>query len=198
MRRAIVMSPHVFEPPLTPASIDVRAATVVYAQVIGGVEFGNTWDRTYPVASSTNKRVSGFRFQVNIPKDAIIDAATLETTHSQNATWSAPADDLDVAFEQSDSTSTATNEPNAETLSANIGSTVNWSITGAKVSGDKFVTPDLASLLQTIVNRAGWASGNYATIWAISDGGGNDAHQMWAVTGVTTLLQPRLQVDYRS
>lgn len=198
MSNVIVVNSYNFAPVLVPASLDIRASTVTYAQVIGSVEFGSDWDRAYPVASSTNKRVTGWRYQVSIPQGALIDAATLELTHSQNATWSAPNDNLEVGLEQADSTTAATNEPDAQSKSDNVGSTVTWSINGYYANGEKFVTPDLSSVLQTIIDRPGWSSGNYLTFWAISTGGGNDANQMWSVNGVTSTLQPRLEVDYRS
>lgn len=198
MSTTVVVNPFVVggAAPVAFTPVDVRAASVVYAQTAGPVEFGNSWDRTYPVALGTNKRVSGFRFQVNVPQGATITSATLKTTHSQNATWVAPSDDLEVSAEAADSTTTATNEPDAQTKSENLGiESVTWSIDGYNANGTVFTTPSLVDVIQEVVDRAGWASGNHLTLWAVSDGGGSvDSHQMWAVTGVTETNKPRLHI----
>lgn len=182
----------VHTPPSTPFAIDIRAVSVTYAQVIGGVEFGADWDRSFPIASSTNKRVTGWRFQVSVPQGATVDTATVELTHSENRTWSAPDTNLAVGAEQTDTTTAAANVTEANTKSGNIDTTVTWGIDGAFVTDDKSVSPNLASVLQAIVNRPGWVSGNFLTIWAIHNGGGFDGHQVWAID--SEARKPRLQM----
>lgn len=178
-------------------SFEISVLDVEYAQIVGSSEYGADLDRHFPIASSTNVRVTGFRFPVNIPQGATITSAVLRTTHSQNATWTSGNDDVSVGFEQADSTTQGGNVTGASTKSSNVGSTVNHVRSGYFASGSQFFTPNLASLAQSVVNRVGWDSDNNLTIWTKSTGGGSDSHQCWSIgSPALPANHPRLSLEF--
>jgi hypothetical protein len=104
---------------------------------------------------------TGYQFSLSIPKSATIDTAiiTLNLTNKygtwtagDSLVWMSYASDNIAVFGNGD----AHNLPSHATTT---GYRVIWQFTpeiGA------FATPNIASLLQPIVNRSGWSSGSYA------------------------------------
>lgn len=107
--------------------------------------------------SSSGSHV-GVRFTVNIPQGATINSAVLRFTARDNQTSGTPsgtiyADDSDdaAAFTSSDDDISGRTATTAQ---------VTWDSVGSWISGERYDTPDISSVVQEVVNRGSWASGN--------------------------------------
>ena len=101
-------------------------------------------------------RLAGLRFtNITIPQGATINSATL-TVYLPNASYDSP--DVTIWGEDIDDAPTFTTGANNISSRTPTTATVVWSAssigTGVKVS------PELKTIIQEIVNRAGWVSGN--------------------------------------
>lgn len=111
--------------------------------------------------STTNPQLDGLRFQnVSIPQGATITSATIQftanasnTTTTVNATIRGEAEDNAATFAATNNNISSRSTTSASTSWSNIGSWTSGATTNA-------TTPDLTSIVQEIVNRGGWASGN--------------------------------------
>jgi uncharacterized repeat protein (TIGR01451 family) len=123
----------------------------------GTTDINNTTLQTYV---STYRRYWGLRFQnVTIPRGSTINSASV----TFRATASSSTATMNVYGQDADNALTFT------TGSANISgrtstsATVSWSM-GSWTSGSNHTTADLSTVVQEIVNRTGWASGNALVI----------------------------------
>ena len=108
------------------------------------------------ITIDTTTRYGGLRFlNVTIPQGSTINAATL-TIELPSASFDDP--DVTIWANDVDSASTFTTGANNISSRTPTTATVVWSAssigTGVKVS------PELKTIIQEIVNRAGWVSGN--------------------------------------
>lgn len=113
--------------------------------------------------NGSNSIVSGFRFtNVQLPKSAEITNAYLEFTA---ATAQAGSSDLDIAVHLADNSSVlCTGGGGCTKLKDRSASTaVDWNPVAAFTANMTYKTPELKDLVQTIVNRSGWAAGNAMT-----------------------------------
>lgn len=179
--------------------IDIRATDTTWARFTPTTSFGPDWDTNYPVNTGDPYAVAtGFRFQLNVPQGATINSATFTAYQNQNSTWTSPADDRTLGAEQVDSSVQATDNADAQSRSANLGTTHTWANTGSILNSEPVPTGNIAAVIQEIVNRPGWTSGNYITLWATHPGAGAADQQLRSTVGVPTDDQPRLEVDYTS
>ena len=181
-----------------PGSIDIRAVDVAYGNP--SPSFGNDWDTSFPVTTSEQLRVVGFRFQVNIPPDATILSATLTAYQAQNATWSA-ADVRMLGAERVEDASQPTSWSNMELRYLNVGAEHLWSNSGTINNGQPVPTGDISNIVQEMVNSTNivigsWASGNHIMFWCRHPGNGGANHQWQSVVDRDPSTQPRLQVEY--
>lgn len=145
------------------------------------------------VVDSSDQTV-GMRFNaVTIPKDATITNAYLQFTVDETGSSAATA--LQIWGQAADNASTFTTTTNnissrAKTASVSWSPTA-WSTVGA--AGPDQRTPDIKAVIQEIVSRPGWASGN-ALVLIIT---GTDANKRVAEAydGIQ-LAAPLLHVDY--
>lgn len=125
--------------------------------LVGNVAVTGT-NRTLELAvSSTTDQKVGLRFQdINIPQGATITRATIEFTVNTSNT-SSPA--LTINGENRDDAATFAAAANNISSRPTTTASVSWNPPnpGAK---QKLTTPDLTTIVQEIVNRSGWASGN--------------------------------------
>ena len=169
----------------TDAGIDVDASTLIVplkatADVIRinaqGVDFPS-FEVNAGLGQGGEVRRTGIRFtNVQIPRNATILSATL-TLYAAEAHGGAMTSTA-LALEQSD-------DPKAWV--GTIGdfdqrpqtATIPWLNLPPWKIGDKIVTPDLASLLQAIVNRPGWATGHAVVVfWQNNGSVGNDQQRV--------------------
>lgn len=105
---------------------------------------------------------AGFRFiNVTIPQAATINSAVMQV-YVHATTDDDP--DIDIYGEAVDDAATFTTAPDSIETRPRTTAKTNWTATGV---GTNFVSsPSLVSVIQEIVNRAGWVSGNdLVLIW---------------------------------
>ena len=141
----------------------------------------------------------GIRFpNITIPKDAVISSAKIRLTASD--TLSDPIS-YQIFFNEVDNATAPTSYAQASSL-ALTSSYVSWPDCQAinadwgEMEFDTFDTPELKTLLQAIVNRTGWVSGNAVQI-VIKTGssqiGVRSCHTIESESGA---YKPQLIVDY--
>ena len=182
-------------------ALDVRTAAdtdVVYAQLDATTAYGGDWGEMHPVATSARRRVQFIRFVLpDIPQGAIITACTLSLAGAQNQSVATPADDLRLGFEQADTVASPANLTAVQNRWENVGATVTWQNSGTWNNNVARTSPNLASALQQVIDRAGWAPGNAVGVWTYHPGNGANALQLRAHNGVAEANRPRLQVEYQ-
>lgn len=143
---------------------------------------------------ATNQLV-GVRFNyLYIPQGATITNAYLEFTPKSNGdTINSGNPVITIRAQNADNALTFT------TGSNNIGSrptttaSVTWS-PGAWTAGTRYQTANIASVVQEVVNRAGWASGN-SMAFILSGSAANNFRRAWSFNGNVNGA-PRLVVEY--
>ena len=135
----------------------------------------------------------GSRFNsVTIPQGAYITSAyvTFTAKSSDNATTS-----LNIYGEAVDNSATYTTNSNDISGRTDTTATVAWSNMAAwSTVGATYSTPDISTILQEIVNRPGWTSGNSLSIMYKSpDTSGRRRAEPY---DHNTALAPLLHVDY--
>src|SRR3989339_615082 len=106
-----------------------------------------------------NILTNGLRFQnVTIPKGAIIETAYLEITSHEPKTVEDVAK-LTIVAEAADNAPTFTME-SLITARTKTAATVKWDVAEEWGLWTTHKTPELKSIVQEIVNRSGWTSGN--------------------------------------
>lgn len=144
---------------------------------------------------------SNFRFtNVQIPRNAPIVSAAVslwsrDTFAANSSKWN------DIGAEQVDNATQPTNAANFGSRATNVGTVVRWTY-GASVVNQPMISPDLAEVVQEIVNRPGWNPGQAIQFFTETDtnvGGGWGADpqgQSVSYTGGVTSRRPRLEVTY--
>lgn len=142
------------------------------------------------------------RFQLNIPKDATITLAEFTwwcSRYPSNALES-PADDMTVACEQADSAAQISDRTTLLSRFTDAGATtVTWSSDVTINESNPHTSDDLKTIVQQIVNRAGWVSGNYLGLFIEHAGSGTSDSVAWWLHagGNASGYHPRLYVEYR-
>ena len=104
-------------------------------------------------------QIVGVRFQnVTIPQGAVINSAYIEFEADENSSENDPnlvivGEDTDQALTFNSSNSNISTRPPTEAF-------VHWNIGTVWTKNKKYRTPDLTLIVQHIVNRKGWSSGN--------------------------------------
>lgn len=164
-----------------------------------GFNSGGSFRSTdYMYIQDSDAEIEFMRFLgLTVPSGATVDVATLEFYAANNAIDSA-GDTMDYAFEQVDDAPTAASASGLVTRYGNRGSILTASLYAATTgtAGVPYTVTGLASRLQTIIDRAGWASGNDVAIFmdrnAVSIGG-RQAHSY--STGNPSMI-PTLYVEW--
>ncbi len=157
-----------------PAVLDVRVTSGnddAEQRVTDGFMYLNSSDLELtndPGVAMANQTV-GMRFSgVPIPKGALIVQAYLEFQVDEA---SSEATSLVFHGQATDNAGAFTSAMNDISLRTKTSAAVNWNnIAAWNTVGAKIQTPDLTSIIQEIVNRPGWSSGNSLAI--IVDGSG--------------------------
>jgi hypothetical protein len=149
-------------PPSGPTTVERRVATASddAEQNVANYKVGTTTissnDLELVVDSRAVQRV-GLRFTaVEVPRGATVSNAWLEFKAKDSATGTVA---LTVKGEAADNPATYAAALNNITNRAVTTASVPWSA-GAWTAGSLYRTPDLASVVQEIVNRPGWVGGN--------------------------------------
>lgn len=115
-----------------------------------------------------NLERSGFQFQLNVPNGSTITEAYMTIFCVEiNGT----SNDITLAFYDVDTAPVFSNADshNLEAHATTSATTVAWGSPPFTAS-NSFTTPDISSLVQIVVDRAGWAANNYIGILMLPDG----------------------------
>ncbi|MFW9960610.1 MAG: LamG-like jellyroll fold domain-containing protein, partial [Candidatus Thorarchaeota archaeon] len=114
----------------------------------------------YPDWTTANAYQVGLQFPLNVPQGAVIESAFLEV----EAVSTTNLPDMRVYVADEDNVAAFTSESTLLPDKYNWASTsVYWHPT-AWGAGSRPVTPDISALIQDVVSRPGWQSGNYICI----------------------------------
>ncbi len=119
-------------------------------------------DISFDPVSGCGPIVAGLRWNsLQIPAGAVITNSYIEFT-CNSSTTTVPAD-FWIKVENVDSSSTFALTTNNVTSRSYLSDSVHW-ITPGWTFGTSYQTPDISSLIQQIVDRGGWKSGNAITV----------------------------------
>ncbi len=120
--------------------------------------------------SSNNQQV-GMRWQnVTVPQGAYITNAYIEFEADESDDQASEPTTITFWGEDADDTVTFDNLTNKVTTRTKTSSSVTWSNVPDWVIDNRYVTPDLSPVIQEIVDRGGWASGNNMVIIVTGSG----------------------------
>lgn len=128
-----------------------------------------------------NMQYIGLRWSLDVPKDATIASADIRFRSDESQTGSSPsliigAQDIDNAAEFANISDNIEDRWDG-TVSSVTSATVTWSSINGWSSGEEgtdTTTPDLSSIIQEIVNRPGWVSGQNIVIMFKDNSGGSN------------------------
>jgi hypothetical protein len=150
---------------------------------------------SYPDWSDAYSYQVGLQFPLNVPQGAAIESAFLEVEAVEGSVGY-PGMRIYVADEDNVAAFTTGNPALPDRYSW-INTSVYWRPTTWSANG-RYQTPDLAGLIQELVSRSGWQSGNYICVM-IGYAYSNQQYTYSAVKGSSNYLQgdlARLFVDF--
>lgn len=104
----------------------------------------------------------GMRFTLNVPQGATINSAVLRFTARENQTSGTPVGVI-YAHDSDDASAFTSSSNNISSRTATTA-TVTWSNVGSWIAGERYDTPDISAVVQEIVDRGSWASGNHIVL----------------------------------
>lgn len=135
----------------------------------------------------------GVRFtNITIPVGATIQAAYLRFVGDE--AQSAGTQNADIYGEDADSPGTFTTSSNNITGRTETTAKVDWDAVPASVVGQIQTSPDIKTVIQEIVDRAGWASGNNMVI--LIEPGGSNATRTYVSYDSQPYVSAMLHVEY--
>lgn len=145
-------------------------------------------------APSSGAQIIGLRFtNINIPKGAVINNAyiTFKALTPNAPNTNSGVTSVTIKGELANSPNTFNS--NAFNLSSRLttASQVSWNSIGPWTSNVTYNTPNLSSIVQELVNRSGWNSGNSMAF--IINGSGSRTAESWDDDGTN---QPVLTITY--
>ncbi|MFZ2404638.1 MAG: putative Ig domain-containing protein, partial [Methylobacter sp.] len=182
-------------PPVGAGSVDIRVSSgsddAEQAVTTGAMSLTSS---DLELTLDAANQIVGMRFNlVNIPKGATIDSASIQFTVDQVNTAEVTA--LTISGQAADNAATFTTASSNISLRPTTAASVLWSPvpgwTTVGLAGPGQKTPDLKTVIQEIVNRSGWVSGNSLVV--IITGSGKRVAR--AFNGVASAA-PLLHVDY--
>lgn len=139
--------------------------------------------------SWTNKQANGMRFlNITIPRYATINSAFLDLVADENHvadTW------VRILGQDADDAATFAAAASDLTSRATTSATVDWDDIPLWTVGTTYTSPDLATIIQEIVDRAGWASGNDLVLTIVGTG-----HRTAESFNGVAASAPLLRIDY--
>lgn len=131
-----------------------------------------------------------FRFNnVTVPQGTTITSAYLRITSDETK-----SDNILFTLKGIDEDDTAdfTSDPDSR---AKTTAGVNWQING-QTAGTEYTSPDIKTIIQEIIDRGGWASGNDLGIITQDNGTANDKIGRFKAYDTSTTLCAELEINY--
>jgi hypothetical protein len=158
-----------------PVFIDVDVDEVVGADGDDAYEYGTTFQTyahlvTRAGKNSTTRYRSGCRFQtINIAKGSTIDTAT--TTKTAYASRSATTVNTILSGEDSDDAAAFADQADFDSRWANqTTAKVDWDSIPVWGDHNEYTSPDIKTIIQEIIDRAGWAANqDLVILWTDDD-----------------------------
>lgn len=133
------------------------------------------------------------RFQnVAIPNSAVITAASIQ--FQANSSLAGTTVNVNIKGDASDNATAPTTRA-THTGKTRTSASVNWQ-PGGQTAGSNYTTPDISSVIQEIVNRAGWVSGNALQILIDNNGSSANARREEKAYDLSTTLCAQLSITY--
>ena len=128
----------------------------------GSVYFDSSdLELVYDAHNGAGDQTIGLRFRsVPIPVGATITAAEMEFEVDQQHSTSTSLNIYGEAVDDATGFANATNEVTDRLAASSTSATVSWPGVLAPAQNQKLITPDLTGIVQEIVGRPGWNSGN--------------------------------------
>lgn len=147
----------------------------------------------YGRAFSGSENYGAVRFNnVTIPQGAVITSAFLRLTDSQNQ--GARTVNIKLKGIDEDDTADFSSDPDGR---AKTSAAVDWDFNSvSQVTNTERTSPDIASIIQEIIDRPGWASGNDLGIISDDDGTSNDNIMRWLSFSGDATRAPQLEINY--
>lgn len=146
-------------------------------------------------SESTSTVISGLRYQgINIPRGATITSAFIRFTAN---TFNSGATDLTVSGELVGNSSTFTSNSNDLSSRTKTATTVLWSADNDwPVSSETISTPNIASIIQEIVDQSNWCGGNALNLFVEGVGATTSSARQSLAFEEGSGLSPQLVVVY--
>lgn len=158
--------------------------------------FGDV-DPLYWIGYQTPAVECCFRFlSVNIPQGATINSAYING-FSRNA-WLSDIDTfVTVRAEAVDNAAQVVDYADFQSKSANVGTqSAFWGSVDANGLGEPQVSTDLAAVIQEVINRAGWVSGNALQLFTVSNVTSGEDQQLYSYYNAVADYYPSLIINY--
>lgn len=140
------------------ASANDAATAVAWASWRSGSEV-LYWHDPQGRSNNTNLRFTGLA----IPRNATITEAVITVWGHGNRNGAKGTDYVTVGAEQVDDATAVTSYATHTSRMSNVGVTVQWAVPNYS-HNQALASPDLKSIVQQIVNRAGWPNGTGGAI----------------------------------
>jgi len=172
----------------------------VAASADDGYGVNSTFDATNAHIKGGSEDISGskddFAFcrflNITIPKGAVIDSAYLRVIASERGGSGSPTL-TKVKGNNVDNSTAPTTYAGVVGLTRTTAA-VDWDI-ATFTNGTEYDSPDIKTVIQEIIDRAGWVSGNNITI-LIDNDGGSDRRMVFHSYDEVTYAEPKLVINY--
>lgn len=146
-------------------------------------------------ADGGTQQVIGMRFfDLKIPRGATITNAYLEFTPRSDQTVNTGNPSITIRAQDADNAATFSTTANDVSSRPVTSASVTWTPANWTV-GTLAQTNSISSLVQAVVNRAGWASGN-SMAFVMSGAAANNFRRAWSFDANGVTSAPRLVVQY--
>ncbi len=150
-------------------------------------------------AITLGQRLFGVKFDnVNIPKGVTVTSANIlfySNPASATATQNGQALTATIAIEASDNAA-AFAAVNSNVSSRSAASTTTWDVPISTNAQEEVLTPNLSSLINSVVNRSGWCGGN-SMVFSFSRSSGSGIRTFMS-SATDAALTPVLSLTYSS
>ena len=176
--------------------------TTINLQVGAGADDGFKYDASWTSVDTaldmgeynTNSRSSWMRFAgVTIAQGATIDVATL--TFTARLSQSGATVNLTIQGEDADNATQVTSAADYNGRAKTTAS-VAWNAVAAWTAESTYSPADLKTIIQEIINRGGWSSGNAVSIFVQDNASSASAFRPGYSYDGSTTKAPKLDITY--